>query len=65
MIAKPLLASALIVLVGSGASDLGAQAPSSEALIGRAVRTMGGLPALDSLRSKRVEFNLVAFGLGQ
>jgi glyoxylase-like metal-dependent hydrolase (beta-lactamase superfamily II) len=65
MIAKPLLASALIVLLGSGSSHLGAQATGPEALIARAVRAMGGVAALDSLRAKRVEFNLVAFGLGQ
>lgn len=65
MIAKPLLVTALIVLVDSGSSPLGAQTAGPEAVIARAVRAMGGLPALDSLRSKRVEFNLVAFGLGQ
>lgn len=65
MITKPLLASALIVLLVSGSSPLGAQAAGPEGLIARAVRVMGGRGALDSLRSKRVEFNLVAFGLGQ
>ena len=65
MIAKPLLASGLIVLLAGGSSPLGAQAADPAALIARAIRAMGGTGALDSLRSKRVEFNLVAFGLGQ
>jgi glyoxylase-like metal-dependent hydrolase (beta-lactamase superfamily II) len=65
MIAKPLLGTVLLILLGGRSSPLIAQSANPEALIARAVRAMGGLPALDSLRSKRVEFNLVAFGLGQ
>src|SRR5688572_22194897 len=65
MISKPLFGSLLFTLLTARAESLNAQSASGEALIGRAVRAMGGLAALDSLRAKRVEFNLVAFGLGQ
>lgn len=40
------------------------QAPRED-LVARAVRAMGGAAALDSLRSKTVEFNTAAFGIGQ
>jgi glyoxylase-like metal-dependent hydrolase (beta-lactamase superfamily II) len=65
MIAKPLLRSVLLILLGGQVSPLIAQSASPDALIARAARAMGGVAALDSLRSKRVEFNLIAFGLGQ
>jgi len=65
MISKPLFGSLLLTLFTARAESLNAQSASGEALIARAVRATGGLAALDSLRAKRVEFNLVAFGLGQ
>jgi glyoxylase-like metal-dependent hydrolase (beta-lactamase superfamily II) len=42
-----------------------AQPPKAQELVARAARAMGGAGALDSLRSKTVEFNTAAFGLGQ
>lgn len=46
--------------------SLAAQRPASpQPLIDRAARAMGGSGALDSLRTKTVEFNTVTFGLGQ
>ena len=65
MISKPLFSSVLLILFTGRAEALNAQSTSAEALIARAVRAMGGVAALDSVRAKRVEFNLVAFGLGQ
>ena len=65
MTSKPLLGTALLVLFTGRAESLNAQGATAEALIARAIRAMGGVAALDSLRSKRVEFNLVSFGLGQ
>jgi glyoxylase-like metal-dependent hydrolase (beta-lactamase superfamily II) len=65
MTAKLLLGSLLFVLTGGQGAPLAAQDASSQALIARAARAMGGAAALDSVRSRRVEFNLVAFGLGQ
>jgi glyoxylase-like metal-dependent hydrolase (beta-lactamase superfamily II) len=65
MISKLLFGIVLLNLLTGRAESLKAQGASAEVLIARAVRAMGGLAALDSLRSKRVEFNLVAFGLGQ
>lgn len=63
MTAKPLLSTVLLALLGGRISPLIAQNP--EALIARAARSMGGAAALDSVRGKRVEFNMTAFGLGQ
>lgn len=65
MASKPLYRIVLLLFLTSRADSLHAQGPSAEALVARAVRAMGGVAALDSLRSKRVEFNLVTFGLGQ
>jgi glyoxylase-like metal-dependent hydrolase (beta-lactamase superfamily II) len=65
MTAKPLVGIVLLILLDGRVSPLAAQSASPEALIARAARAMGGVAALDSLRSKRVEFNLAAFGLGQ
>lgn len=65
MSGKPLLSIALFVALLGRTPPLAGQTASSEALIARAARAMGGAAALDSLRNKRVEFNSVAFGLGQ
>jgi glyoxylase-like metal-dependent hydrolase (beta-lactamase superfamily II) len=65
MTPKPLLGTVLLLLLGGRIAPLAAQSDSPEALIARAARAMGGAAALDSLRSKRVEFNMVSFGLGQ
>ena len=65
MTSKPLFRTVLLILLSGRAESLGAQRASAEGLIARAVGAMGGVAALDSIRSKRVEFNLVTFGLGQ
>ena len=65
MISKSLFGTALLVLLACRAEALEAQGASAEALIARAARAMGGAAALDSLRGKRVEFNMATFGLGQ
>lgn len=41
------------------------QTARAQDLVARAARAMGGAGALDSLRSKTVEFNTAAFGIGQ
>jgi len=64
MKAKPHARMALLVVLTSNAAVLSAQAPAPQALIERAAKAMGA-GALDSLRSKTVEFNSVAFGVGQ
>ena len=64
MKAKPHARIALLLLLTSNAAVLSAQAPAAQALIGRAAKAMGA-GALDSLRIKTVEFNSVAFGVGQ
>lgn len=56
---------ASVFLLGLSASGLSAQAQTPNALITRAARALGGSGALDSLRNKTVEFNTVAFGIGQ
>ena len=62
---KWLSGTTLFLFMVDQSAPLLAQRSGPEALIARAARAMGGVAALDSLRSKRVEFNLVAFGLGQ
>ncbi len=65
MTANTSLGIAMVLLLGITAPRLSAQAQTSQALIARAARAMGGASALDSLRNKTVEFNTVAFGVGQ
>ena len=56
---------ALLFLLAITSTGLSAQTPAAQALIARAARAMGGAGALDLLRSKTVEFNSAAFGVGQ
>ena len=52
------------LLLGALTADLASQTASPAALIARAAQAMGGVGAL-GLRNKTVEFNTVAFGVGQ
>lgn len=54
-----------LFLLGVAAPKLSPQTQAAQALIARAARAMGGAAALDSLKSKTVEFNTAAFGFGQ
>lgn len=65
MTAKTRLRVVTMLILGITATSLSAQAPTAQDLSARAARAIGGAGPLDSLRNKTVEFNTVAFGLGQ
>lgn len=54
-----------VLLVATTIATPGQTSPSPARLITRAVNALGGAAALDSLRSKTVEFNTATFALGQ
>lgn len=62
-VSRPCVLATLLVFAFTTPSL--SQPATAQDLVARAARAMGGPGALDSLRSKTVEFNTAAFGLGQ